>query len=79
MYDFDKNGKVDRKEMEKMIEAIYDLMGEDNRKGENAPSARVKTIMSRLDTDNNGYLNESEFVDGCINDPVLRGLLAPNT
>jgi hypothetical protein len=28
-----------------IIEAIYDLLGEEHRKGENAPSERVKTIM----------------------------------
>jgi len=78
MYDVDKNGKVDKKEMEKIIEAIYDLLGEDQRKGENSPSERVKQIMAKLDKDANGYLSEQEFVDGCIADPKLRGLLAPN-
>jgi Ca2+-binding EF-hand superfamily protein len=34
MYDMDRNGKVDKKEMEKIIEAIYDLLGEEHRKGE---------------------------------------------
>ncbi|CAF0716350.1 unnamed protein product [Brachionus calyciflorus] len=79
MYDVDRNGKVDKKEMEKIIEAIYDLLGEEHRKGENSPSERVKTIMSKLDTDQNGYLSENEFVEGCLADPLLRSLLAPNT
>ena len=57
--------------MEKIIEAIYDLLGEEHRKGENAPAQRVKTIMTKLDKDNNGYLTESEIVDGCLNDPVI--------
>jgi Ca2+-binding EF-hand superfamily protein len=48
MYDIDKNGKVDKKEMEKIIEAIYDLLGEENRKGDNSPSNRVKKIMAKL-------------------------------
>ena len=46
--------------------------------GDNSPSERVKTIMNKLDKDNNGYLTETEFVEGCINDEVLRSLLAPN-
>ena len=41
----DRNGKVDQNEMAKIIEAIYDLLGEEHRKGENAPNERVKTIM----------------------------------
>ena len=54
----DRNGKVDTKEMEKIIEAIYDLLGEEHRKGENSPSERVKVIMHKLDKDGNGYLSE---------------------
>lgn len=74
----DKNGKVDKKEMEKIIEAIYDLLGEEHRKGENSPSERVKTIMNKLDKDQNGYLSEDEFVSGCLEDSILRSMLAPN-
>ena len=64
--------------MEKIIEAIYDLVGEEHRKGENSPSERVKKIMNKLDKDRDGYLNEKEFVNGCLEDPILRSLLAPN-
>ncbi|CAF1606471.1 unnamed protein product, partial [Didymodactylos carnosus] len=49
MYDIDKNGKVDAKEMEQIVTAIYDLLGEENRKGENSPSKRVEKIMTKLD------------------------------
>ena len=40
--------------MEKIIEAIYDLLGEEHRKGENSPSERVKVIMAKLDKDHTG-------------------------
>jgi Ca2+-binding EF-hand superfamily protein len=49
MYDIDKNGCIDKKEMEKIIESIYDLLGEENRKGDNAANSRVKKIMDKLD------------------------------
>ncbi len=78
MYDIDKNGKIDRKEMEKIIEAIYDLLGEENRKGDNSPTKRVHKIMAKLDKDNDGKLSPEEFIDGCLNDEILRHLLAPN-
>ena len=48
IYDIDKNGKVDKKEMEKIIEAIYELKGQTNRNGIESPSEIVKKIMSRL-------------------------------
>ena len=44
----DRNGQVDEKEMAKIIEAIYDLLGEEHRKGENSPAERVKTIMKKF-------------------------------
>lgn len=78
MYDTNKNGKIDKKEMEKIILAIYDLLGETNRKGDNDPKQRVAAIFTKLDRDHNGSLSEQEFVDGCLSDPVLMSFLAPN-
>lgn len=79
MYDIDKNGSIDKKEMIKIIEAIYDLLGEENRKGENSPPNRVNKIMEKLDKDRDGKLSSDEFIEGCLNDEILRHLLAPNT
>lgn len=78
MYDIDHNGKIDKKEMEKIIVAIYDLLGEERRKGENDPKERVIAIFNKLDANNNGFLTEEEFVEGCSSDPVLMSFLAPN-
>jgi len=78
MYDNDHNGTIDKKEMEKIILAIYDLLGEEKRKGDNDPKKRVESIFAKLDRDQNGTLSEDEFVDGCLADPVLMGFLAPN-
>jgi Ca2+-binding EF-hand superfamily protein len=64
--------------MEKIIEAIYDLLGEENRKGENSPPKRVEKIMQKLDKDNDGKLSSEEFINGCLYDDILRSLLAPN-
>jgi hypothetical protein len=64
--------------MEKIILAIYDLIGETNRKGDNDPKQRVMAIFQKLDRDNSGTLTEAEFVEGCLQDPVLMKFLAPN-
>lgn len=66
LYDSNNNGKIDKKEMLKMIVAIYDLQGEQNRNGDNDPKQRVDAIFSKLDRDHNGTLDESEFIDGCL-------------
>jgi hypothetical protein len=48
LFDLDKNGRIDSKEMESLILAIYDLVDEQNRKGKNSPSEKVKQIMAKL-------------------------------
>ncbi|CAM2701580.1 unnamed protein product [Rotaria socialis] len=78
MYDMNKNGKIDKKEMTKVITAIYDLLGEEHRKGENSPENRVKIIMAVLDLNDDKHISRDEFVEGCLKDEVLRQLLAPN-
>ncbi len=63
--------------MEKVILAIYDLLGEENQKGANSPTNRVAFVFDKLDTDRNGTLNEDEFVDGCLSDPILMAMISP--
>jgi Ca2+-binding EF-hand superfamily protein len=59
LYDTNNNGKIDKKEMVKLIEAIYDLNGETNRKGDNEPKNRVEAIFNKLDRDQNGTIDVS--------------------
>ena len=35
--------------------------------------------MEKLDKDRDGKLSSDEFIEGCLNDEILRHLLAPNT
>ena len=64
--------------MLKIILAIYELKGENNRKGDNDPKERVEAIFNRLDRDHNGTLDENEFIEGCLGDPVLMNILVPH-
>ncbi|CAF0771050.1 unnamed protein product [Adineta steineri] len=78
IYDINGNGNIDKKEMTKVITAIYDLLGEENRKGDNSPENRVKRIMDKLDLNDDKNISRDEFVEGCLKDDILRQLLAPN-
>ena len=77
LYDKNNNGRIDRKEMEHIVTSIYDLKGIENRKGENDPKERSNDIFKRMDTDYTNTLSESEFVDGCLSDPILMKFLNP--
>ncbi|RNA06383.1 Neuronal calcium sensor 2, partial [Brachionus plicatilis] len=76
IYDHHNKGKVSRKEMEKMIVAIFDLNGVKERSGENDPREKAMNIFKRFNKKNNDYLNEEEFIDGCIVDDYLIDLFA---
>ena len=58
---------------------MYDLLGEEKRKGDNDPKKRVQDIFDKLDKDQSGHLTEQEFVDGCLGDQILMSFLAPNS
>ena len=73
----DDNGRIEKKEMEKILVAIYDLRGIDSRKGANDPKNRTADIFGKMDRDYTNTLNEEEFVQGCLQDEVLMKFLNP--
>ena len=78
MYDISNDGQIDQSELTKLLTAMYDLVGEANRTGENDPKKRAVHIIQQLDVSGDKKLNKQEFIAGCKNDPVIRRLLAPN-
>lgn len=76
IYDQNDKGKVSRKEMEKMIVAIFDLNGIKHRSGENDPKQKANNIFKRFNKQNDDYLNEEEFINGCMADVYLIDLFA---
>ncbi|CAF1061585.1 unnamed protein product [Didymodactylos carnosus] len=77
MYDIDRNGFIEKKEMKKIMDAIYDLLGEE-KKGSNNPESKVEQIFSKMDKNSDKKLSKEEFVNGCLADDHLRKLLAPS-
>jgi len=82
MYDIDGNGKIDKKEMKKIIEAIYELLGSTKNPNisllELSSEKRVEEIFKKIDTNSDNFVSRDEFIDGCLNDEALRKLLAPS-
>jgi hypothetical protein len=77
-----KTPKIDKKEMEKIIKAMYNLMEPrffDDYQSEkvSSPSERAKLVIQQLDKNHDDCLSEEEFISGCLADPLLRRLLDP--
>ncbi|CAF2037091.1 unnamed protein product [Rotaria magnacalcarata] len=78
VYDISNDGLMDKKELTKVLSAIYDLAGEIDRTGDRDPKTRAANIIAKLDMSGDKKLSKTEFVAGCKNDAVIRKLLAPN-
>ncbi|CAF0969819.1 unnamed protein product [Didymodactylos carnosus] len=74
--DLDRNGYVDKKEMKKVMDAIYDLRGED-KNGPNTSKTKIDEIFSKMDKNSDNKLSKEEFINGCMADNYLYQLLAP--
>ncbi|UJR31313.1 hypothetical protein I4U23_018811 [Adineta vaga] len=77
IYDISNDGQIDQKELTTLISAMYDLVGETDRKGDRDPKKRAADIIAKLDVTGDKKLSKAEFVAGCKNDPIIRQLLAP--
>ena len=63
--DQNKDGQINRKDMIKIIEAMYDLANEEDRTGDKSPDKRVDVIMQRLNKEKSGRKRNESFV--CLN------------
>ncbi|KAI6178180.1 hypothetical protein M3Y98_00472800 [Aphelenchoides besseyi] len=80
MYDIDGNGTIDEKEMIKIIEAIYEMLGpEVTKSADDSPRKRAKMIFEKMDVNNDKELTLKEFVDGCLADKELFQILTNET
>lgn len=73
----DKNKVIDKNEMLKVLEALYDLTGvpDYERKGDQSVKTRVDMLMKKLDKNSNHVLEFEEFFDGCMEDDFIRKIL----
>lgn len=75
VYDKDKNNSIDRKEMIRVISAMYDLLGKS--KVDYAPERCVDDIFSIIDVNHDRSLNRDEFIEGVMKNPYLSDIVSP--
>ena len=80
IYDIDQNGVVDRNEMEKIIAGIYELLDTDmqQHEGKKLAHERVNQIFLSLDKNMDDCLSKDEFIEGCLNDSIIKSILVPS-
>ena len=78
IYDLKGDGKIDKKEMKKVLNQIYDMFGEDSRtlrRRAKIADKKVDLIFDKFDVDGDNSLSLDEFVNGCLKDEHLKQIL----
>jgi len=73
-----KSGSIDQKEITTLIQALYELLNFDeaNRSDWNS-SEKALEIIKKLDQNHDQKLDRNEFIEGCLNDKEICGVLVP--
>ena len=79
MYDVDGDGVINREEMTKIVQSVYDMQGSDATKTMDSAREKAEDIFSRMDENGDGHVTEDEFVSGCLQDEEISKMLTPNT
>jgi Ca2+-binding EF-hand superfamily protein len=75
IYDKDKKNSIIRKDMIRVISAMYDLSGKS--KSDYTPERCVEDIFALIDVNHDETLTKDEFIEGVLKNPYLSDLISP--
>lgn len=75
IYDKEKKNSINRKDMIKIITAMYDLSGKS--KSDYSPERCVEDVFALIDVNHDQNLTKEEFVEGVMKNPYLSDLISP--
>ncbi|KAJ3663503.1 hypothetical protein Zmor_007759 [Zophobas morio] len=71
LYDVDNDGFITREEMYNIVDAIYQMVGQQPSEDENTPQKRVDKIFDQMDKNHDDRLTLEEFREGSKADPRI--------
>uniref|UniRef100_A0A5K3EKI0 Kv channel-interacting protein 4 n=1 Tax=Mesocestoides corti TaxID=53468 RepID=A0A5K3EKI0_MESCO len=77
LYDTEGDGVIDKTEMLKVVQAIYDLLGKhtDPPYEEASVKEHMESVFHKLDINQDGVISPEEFLQACQNDPNISDAL----
>lgn len=71
LYDLDGDNVVTQEEMIKIMGAIDEMLGISTLDGHKSAEERTRALFAEIDIDNDGTLNENEFISAAKKDPTI--------
>lgn len=72
LYDLDNDGYITREEMYNIVDAIYQMLGnQSTEQDDDSPQQRVDKIFEQLDKNQDNKLTLEEFMEGSRQDPKI--------
>ncbi|EUB64203.1 Kv channel-interacting protein [Echinococcus granulosus] len=77
LYDTEGDGVIDKTEMLKVVQSIYDLLGKHTDPPYEEASVRehMESVFNKLDINQDGVISREEFLEACQNDPNISDAL----
>lgn len=81
IYDLNSDGKLDKRELKKIMGHIQELLGEDrihSRQASKSADKQVDLIFKKFNLKNNETLTLEQFISGCLRDDYLGAMFTNN-
>lgn len=71
----DKDNVLEKREMLKVLEALISMTGYTAEMNNKSPKELVESVMKKMDKNGDSVLQLDEFLDGCMEDELIRKIL----
>merc|ERR1712029_408482 len=69
--DLDKNGFIEKQEMLKVLEAVYEMVVPGNNVSQSEVSTQAEIQFAKMDANKDGIVTKQEFLNYCLNNPTV--------
>lgn len=70
-FDIDRNGYIERQEMVKVLEAVYEMVVPGNNVSQSEVSTQAEIQFTKMDANKDGIVTKQEFLNYCLNNPTV--------
>lgn len=70
-FDIDRNGYIERQEMIKVLEAVYEMVAPGSNVSQSEVYTQAEIQFTKMDANQDGIVTKQEFLNYCLNNPTV--------